>query len=91
MNKTELVNTIAQRTGQSAGAVGEVLTAFEGVVTEAVAAGDKVQMPGFLSFSKTERAARMGRNPSTGEEIKIAASITPKIKAGKSFKDAMSA
>ena len=89
MNKTELVNTIAQRTGQSAGAVNEVLAAFEGVITEAVSAGDKVQLPGFLTFDKADRAARLGRNPSTGEEIKIAATTVPRVKVGKSFKDAV--
>ena len=91
MNKTELVNTIAKRTGQSAGTVGEVLAAFEGVVTEAVADGDKVQLPGFLTFDRAERAARTGRNPATGAEIEIAASVVPRVKAGKSFKDAVGA
>ncbi|HLF41104.1 MAG TPA: HU family DNA-binding protein [Acidimicrobiia bacterium] len=89
MNKTELVNSIAQRTGQSASTVGEVLSAFEGVVTEAVAKGDKVSIPGFLTFDKAERAARTGRNPATGMEIQIAAASVPRIKAGKSFKDAV--
>jgi len=89
VNKTELVNSIAQRTGQSASTVGEVLSAFEGVVTEAVAKGDKVSIPGFLTFDKAERAARTGRNPATGMEIQIAAASVPRIKAGKSFKDAV--
>ena len=57
MNKTELVNAIAKKTGQTATSVGEVLSAFEGVVTEAVASGDKVQLPGFLTFDRAERAA----------------------------------
>ena len=89
MNRTELVNSIAQRTGQPASTVGEVLTAFEGVVTEAVAGGDKVQLPGFLTFDRAERAARTGRNPATGGEIQIPASTVPRVKAGKSFKDAV--
>lgn len=89
MNKTDLVNAIAQRTGHPAGAVGEVLAAFEGIVTERVAAGEKVQMPGFLTFDRAERAARTGRNPATGGEIQIPASRVPRVKAGKSFKDAV--
>ena len=89
MNKTELVNTIAQRTGQSAAAVGEVLSSFEQVVTESVAAGDKVTLPGFLIFERSERAARTGRNPATGQTIDIAAATVPKVKVGKTFKDAV--
>jgi DNA-binding protein HU-beta len=91
MNKTELVNTIAQRTGQSAGAVGEVLAAFEAAVTEAVSSGDKVQLPGFLTFDRADRAARTGRNPATGAEIQIPAARVPRVKAGKSFKDSVGA
>ena len=89
MNKTELVNSIAQRTGQSASTVGEVLAAFEGIVTEAVAGGDKVSLPGFLTFDRAERAARTGRNPATGGEIHIPAATVPRVKAGKTFKDAV--
>jgi DNA-binding protein HU-beta len=89
MNKTELVNSIAKRTGQSAGTVGEVLAAFEGVVSEAVASGDKVSLPGFLTFDRAERAARTGRNPATGGELHIPASVVPRVKAGKTFKDAV--
>ena len=89
MNKAEVVNTIAQRTGQSAGTVSEVLAAFEGVVIEAVAGGDKVQLPGFLTFDRTERKARTGHNPGTGAAIQIPAATVPRVKAGKSFKDAV--
>jgi DNA-binding protein HU-beta len=89
MNKAELVSAIAEKSGQPAAAVGSVLQAFEDVVTGAVAGGDKVQMPGFLSFERAERAARAGRNPATGAEIQIAAATVPKIKVGKSFKDAV--
>jgi DNA-binding protein HU-beta len=91
MNKTELVTAIAQRTGQPATVVGEVISAFEGVVTAAVAGGDKVQLPGFLTFDKADRAARTGRNPSTGAEMQIPASTVPRVKAGKTFKDAVGA
>jgi DNA-binding protein HU-beta len=89
MNKSDVIDAVAERSGQSARAVGEVLAAFEGVVTEAVVRGDKVQLPGFLTFDKAERAARAGRNPSTGAEIKIPAATVPRVKVGKSFKDAV--
>jgi DNA-binding protein HU-beta len=89
MNKAELVNAIAEKSGQPSAAVGSVLQAFEEVVTGAVAGGGKVQMPGFLSFERAERAARTGRNPATGAEIQIAAATVPKVKVGKSFKDAV--
>ena len=89
MNKAELVAAIAEKSGHPASAVGEVLGAFESVVTSAVAGGDKVQIPGFLSFEKSERAARTGRNPATGEEMQIPAATVPKVKVGKSFKDAV--
>src|SRR5688500_20207842 len=82
MNKTELVNAIAQKTGQSASSVGEMLAAFEGVVTDAVASGDKVQLPGFLTFDRAERAALTGRNPATGAELNIPASTVHRETAG---------
>jgi DNA-binding protein HU-beta len=89
MNKAELVNAVAEKSGQTASAVSSVLGAFEDVVTSTVAGGGKVQIPGFLSFERAERAARTGRNPATGAEIQIAASTVPKVKVGKSFKDAV--
>ncbi len=89
MNKTELVNAIAQKTGQTATAVSETISALESVVTQAVAGGDKVQLPGFLTFDRADRAARTGRNPATGAEISIPAAKVPRVKAGKSFKDAV--
>jgi DNA-binding protein HU-beta len=91
MNKAELVNTIAQRTDQSAATVNAVLSSFEDVITEAVTSGDKVSLPGFLTFERSERAARTGRNPATGEEIQIPAATVPKVKVGKSFKDSVNA
>ena len=89
MNKAELVSAVAEKSGQTAAAVGTVLNAFEEVVTSTVAGGGKVQIPGFLSFERAERAARTGRNPSTGAEIQIAAATVPKVKVGKTFKDAV--
>jgi DNA-binding protein HU-beta len=89
MNKAELVNAVADKSGQSAAAVGSVLAAFEEVVTSTVAGGGKVQLAGFLSFEQAHRAARTGRNPATGAEIQIAAATVPKVKIGKAFKDAV--
>jgi DNA-binding protein HU-beta len=87
MNKAELVSAIAERTGQPSGVVSEMLSALENVVTSAVAGGEKVQLPGFLTFERSERAARTGRNPATGAEIQIPAALVPKVKVGKAFKD----
>ena len=89
MNKAELVNAVADKSGQSAAAVGSVLAAFEEVVTSTVAGGGKVQLAGFLSFEQAHRAARTGRNPATGAEIQIAAATVPKVKIGKAFTDAV--
>jgi DNA-binding protein HU-beta len=89
MNKAELVSAVAEKSGQSAATVGAVLSAFEDTITSTVAGGGKVQLPGFLTFERAERAARTGRNPSTGAEIQIAAATVPKVKVGKSFKDAV--
>ncbi|MGQ0431233.1 MAG: HU family DNA-binding protein [Microthrixaceae bacterium] len=89
MNKAELVSAVAEKTGQSNATVSAVLGAIEDVITSTVAGGGKVQLPGFLSFERAERAARTGRNPATGAEIQIAAATVPKVKVGKSFKDAV--
>jgi DNA-binding protein HU-beta len=89
MNKAELVSAVADKSGQSAAAVGSVLAAFEEVVTSTVAGGGKVQLAGFLSFEQAHRAARTGRNPATGAEIQIPAATVPKVKIGKGFKDAV--
>ena len=76
MNKTELVAAVA---------------AFTDVVAEALKAGDKIQLVGFGTFEVSERAAREGRNPRTGETMTIEASKTPKFKAGKALKDLVNA
>jgi DNA-binding protein HU-beta len=89
MNKAELVNAVAERSGQTGATVNAVISAFEDVITESVAGGTKVALPGFLSFEKADRAARTGRNPATGAEIQIPATTVPKVKVGKSFKDAV--
>ena len=89
MKKTELVANIAKEAGISATEAGKALAAFIKVTEEALKAGDKVQITGFGSFEVAERPARTGRNPFTGEEMKIAASKAPRFKAGKALKDAL--
>ncbi len=89
MNRQELVQQIAQQTGQTQTAVSEVLNSFVSSVQDAVASGDKVTLVGFGTFEAAERAARIGRNPQTGAPLNIAASKTPKFSAGKAFKDAV--
>ena len=87
MNKADLVAAIAAKTGDSKKATEALVNAFTGVVAEALAGGDKVQLVGFGSFEVRKRAARKGRNPQTKEEIKIPASKAPVFKAGKALKD----
>ncbi len=89
MNKVELVNAIAERTNISKKDAEAALKAFTDVVAEQLKAGDKVQLVGFGTFEVAERPAREGRNPVTGETIKIAASKAPKFKAGKALKDSI--
>ena len=87
MNKADLVAAMAAKTGETKKVSEASLNAFVEVVTEALTKGDKVQLVGFGSFEVRKRAARKGRNPQTGEEIKIAASKSPVFKAGKALKD----
>ena len=89
MNKAELVSAVAEKSGESQSTVQSVLNAFEATVTSTVAGGGKITLPGFLTFEQSQRAARTGRNPATGAEIQIAAATVPKVKVGKSFKDAV--
>ncbi|WP_428840360.1 HU family DNA-binding protein [Burkholderia vietnamiensis] len=89
MNKQELIDAVASSTGASKATTGEAVDAVIGAITSAVVKGDTVQLVGFGSFSQGSRAARTGRNPSTGEEISIAAAKTVKFTAGKAFKDAV--
>ena len=89
MNKTELVNSVAEATELSKkDATKAVESVFESIQT-ALAGGEKVQLIGFGNFEVRERAARKGRNPQTGEEIDIAASKVPAFKPGKALKDAV--
>lgn len=89
MNKTELITAMAEQTELSKKDVEKTLKAFIDTVTEELKKGEKVQLVGFGTFEVTERAAREGRNPQTGETIEIAACIAPKFKAGKQLKEAL--
>ena len=87
MNKTELVEAMAKKAGLSKKDAEAAVKAFTDVVTAELKKGGKVQLVGFGTFEVVERAAREGRNPSTGESMEIKASKSPKFKAGKSLKD----
>ena len=87
MNKTELVAAMADKADLSKKDAEAALKAFTDVVAEALKKDDKVQLVGFGTFEVSKRAARTGRNPQTGAEMKIAASKAPKFKAGKALKD----
>lgn len=89
MNRTELIASIAEKSGITKKDAEAVLTATIDSITEALKKGDKVQLVGFGSFEVRERAARKGRNPSSGAEITIPAAKTPAFKAGKALKDAV--
>ena len=91
MNKTELVAALADQTGLTKKDVEAVLKAFTDVVSGELKKGGKVQLVGFGTFEVSERAAREGRNPQSGEPMKIAASKAPKFKAGKALKDMVNA
>ncbi len=87
MNKMELITAIAEKSGLSRKDAEKALSAVVESISEALQAGDKVQLIGFGSFEVKSREARVGRNPKTREEIQIPASKTPVFKAGKALKD----
>lgn len=89
VNKSELIDSIAESADISKAAAGRALDAMTNSVTGALKKGDQVTLIGFGTFSVKDRAARTGRNPQTGAEIKIAASKVPGFKAGKALKDAV--
>jgi DNA-binding protein HU-beta len=89
MNRRELVKAVAAQTGMDAKDVDTALRGFTDVTTAVVAKGEPVTISGFAKFVKAERAARMGRNPATGEAIKIKASKKARITPLKGFKDAV--
>ncbi len=87
MNKTELVDAMAKASGLSKKDSEKALKAFTETVTKELKKKGKVQLIGFGTFETTKRAARTGRNPQTGKDIKIPAATVPKFKAGKALKD----
>ena len=87
MNKAALIAKIAEKSGLNKKQAEAALTAFTDSIVEALKEGDKVQLMGFGTFEIKERAARIGRKPSTGETIEIQAKKSPVFKAGKGFKD----
>ena len=89
MNKSELIDAIAETAEMTKADAGRALDAVVSVVTKALKKGDSVTLVGFGTFEVRKRGARTGRNPRTGEEIKIKASKNPAFKAGKALKDAV--
>lgn len=87
MNRSELISSIADKSGLTKKDSEKALAAFIESVEEQLQRGEKIQLVGFGTFEVTERAARTGKNPQTGKEIKIPASKAPKFKAGKALKD----
>ena len=91
MNKTELVAAMAEAAEISKKDAEKALKAFTDVVADELKKGEKVQLVGFGTFEVSERAAREGRKPQSGEVMHIAASKSPKFKAGKALKDMLNA
>lgn len=89
MNKSQLIDAIADGADISKAAAGRALDSFLDVITESLKEDDQVALVGFGTFSVRQRAARSGRNPQTGEEIQIEAARVPSFKAGKALKDAV--
>ena len=88
-NKADLIDSVSNSSGLPKSKVDEVIGATIDCIIKSVTKGDNVQLVGFGTFGSGKRAARMGRNPRTGEEIKIPASKTVKFTAGKAFKDSV--
>lgn len=89
MNKTELIDALAAKCDLSKAAAGRAVDGLTEIITETLAKGDSLTLVGFGSFSVGARAARTGRNPQTGAELKIPASKTPKFSAGAKLKAAV--
>lgn len=87
MNKTELIESVAGKTGEAKRTVANVLDEAIDQIQRSVKKGDKVTLPGFGTFSRRDRSARTARNPQTGEEIKVKATKVPGFKAGAGFKE----
>lgn len=91
MNRTELIAAVAEKAGVTRKDAEAAVKAFVDVVADELKNGGRVQLVGFGTFEVSERAEREGRNPQTGKTLKIAASKSPKFKAGKALKDAVNA
>lgn len=89
MNKSELIAAVAEKTQLTKKDAEKAVNAVFKTIEEALARGDKVQLVGFGTFETKERAARVGRNPRTGDEIKIPATVVPGFKAGKALKESV--
>ncbi|MBU1175462.1 MAG: HU family DNA-binding protein [Alphaproteobacteria bacterium] len=89
MNKNELTNVVADKTGLSKTQAGEAVDAVFDAITSALKSNDEVRLVGFGTFAVSQRKATKGRNPATGAEIDIPASNQPKFKPGKGLKDAL--
>lgn len=89
MNKSDLVQSVADKAGISRADTAKAVDAVFECITESLQGGDEVRVVGFGTFSVSQRAASTGRNPQTGATIQIAASTQPKFKAGKALKDAV--
>ena len=89
MNKNEFIDRVADLSGMTKADAGRAVDAVFDAITETLKKGDDVRLVGFGTFSAAKRAARDGRNPRTGETIKIPASTQPKFSAGKGLKDAL--
>ncbi|MFQ5693188.1 MAG: HU family DNA-binding protein [Nitrospinota bacterium] len=89
MQKSDLVHKIAEEAGISKAAADRALQSLLGNITKALKSGDRISLSGFGTFSVSRRAERMGRNPQTGEAIRIKASKAPKFSAGKALKESV--
>ena len=89
MNKTELIAAVAEKTDLSKKDADAAVSAVLGAITDALKAGDKIQLVGFGTFEVRNRAAKQGRNPRTGETMTVHATKIPAYKAGKALKDAV--
>jgi len=89
MNKAELIEAVAAKTSTTKKQANAMLDAILGTIVDAVADGDKITLVGFGSFESRDRVARDGRNPKTGETLKIPATVVPAFSAGKEFREAV--
>ncbi|MGH2821309.1 MAG: HU family DNA-binding protein [Actinomycetota bacterium] len=86
LNKAELIDSVANTTGESKRVVSDILDAAVSQIQKSVKKGEKVTLPGFGTFERRQRSARTARNPQTGEPIKVKASKVPAFKPGTGFK-----